>query len=83
MSLHPFGLVSGGLREGDEALEVMVGVAELVVDHDQALGVVGQSVVPGHGDAAVELDRLLRDQAPDAPHEVLGRRERALQTPPD
>src|SRR5256885_8045028 len=34
-------------------------VAELVVDHDQALGIVGQGQFPGHADAAMHLDAFL------------------------
>ena len=32
----------------------MVFVAELVVDHHQPLGVVGERQLPGHADAAVQ-----------------------------
>ena len=42
---------------------MMVAVAEQAVDHGQPLEIMTQTIVVGHGDGAVELDRLLTDQA--------------------
>jgi hypothetical protein len=56
----------------------MVLVAELVVDHHQPLGIVGQRQFPGHADAAVQLDALLGHPRADAADAELGRRQRAL-----
>src|SRR5690606_36919458 len=46
----------------DEARQVVVFVAELVVDHHQPLGVVRQRQFPGHADAAVQLDAFFGHQ---------------------
>jgi hypothetical protein len=51
---------------------MVVGIAELVVDHHQPLGVVADRVFPGHRDAAMHLDRLFRDLPGDATRQVLG-----------
>src|SRR5579883_742850 len=45
---------------GDPA-QVIIGVAERVLDHGQALEVVADLGLHGHADAAMELDRLLAD----------------------
>src|SRR3546814_704331 len=50
----------------DEAGQVVVFVAQLVVDHDQALGIVRQRQFPGHADAAVQLDALFGHQGAHA-----------------
>ena len=46
--------------------EVVIGVAELRVDHRRPLEQVTDLELHGHADAAVELDRLLADEAPGA-----------------
>ena len=56
--------------------EVMVGVAEQHVDHGQALEVVADLVLHRHADAAVQLDRLLADEAAGAADLHLGGRDR-------
>src|SRR5258705_4063812 len=45
-----------------DAAEVIVGVAEAVLDHGQPLEVVADPGFLRHADAAVELDRLLADE---------------------
>ena len=51
---------------------MMVIVTELVGDHHQALGVVGEVVFPGHADTAVQLDSLFGDLACGARANVFG-----------
>src|SRR5690606_20112808 len=58
--------------QGDEARKVVVFVAELMVDHDEALGVVGQGQFPCHADASVQLDALFGHHGADARDGVLG-----------
>src|SRR5437868_14563320 len=48
-----------GSAERYVALQVVVDVAGQVIEHDQALHLVRGRPVPGHADAAVQLDRLL------------------------
>ena len=40
-----------------------MGVAELHLDHRQALEIVAADIFVGHADAAVQLDALLADEA--------------------
>src|SRR5690606_35885893 len=58
--------------QGDEARKVVVFVAELMVDHDETLGVVRQGQLPCHADAAVQLDALFGHHGAHAPDGVLG-----------
>ena len=55
---------------------MMIGVAEHRVDHGDALEIVADLVLHGHADAAVELDRLLADEAAGAADLHLRRRYR-------
>ena len=61
---------------------MVVFVAQLVVDGDQALGVVGHGQLPGHADAAVQLDGLFGNKAtgPAADELGVGEEARALRT---
>ena len=43
---------------------MVIGVAEQAADHGQALEIMAEPVVVGHGDGAVKLDRFLADQPP-------------------
>ena len=55
---------------------MVVGVAELAVDHAEVLEVVADVVLVGHRDAAVDLHRLLADQTARLADLHLGRRDR-------
>ncbi len=57
---------------------MMVFVAELMVDHDQALRVVREGQLPGHADTTMQLDAFLGDERTDAADADLRRRQRAL-----
>src|SRR6187399_215856 len=49
--------------QGSESLQMMVDVAEHRVDHRQPLEVVADAEFFGHAHAAVQLNRLLADEA--------------------
>ena len=51
----------------------MILIPKLVVDHDQALGVVRHGQLPGHADAAVQLDALFCHARADLADAVFGR----------
>ena len=57
---------------------MVVFIAKLVVDHDEALGVVRQRQLPRHADAAVQLNAFFCHQSADAAHGDLGGRQCAL-----
>src|ERR687898_254303 len=61
--------------------EVVVGVAEGSVDHRDALEQVADLVLHRDADAAMELDRLLADEAARAPDLHLGARHGAAALP--
>src|SRR5690606_1279785 len=63
---------------GDVAFEMVVGVSKLVVDHYEPLGVMGQWQLPGHADAAVELDEFFGGHRAHPPDGVLGCRQCTL-----
>ena len=50
----------------------MIVITELMADHDQALGVMGTVVFPGHGDTAMQLDRLLGNSTGSTVDDELG-----------
>ena len=56
---------------------MVVLIPQLVVDHDQALGIVRHGQLPGHADAAVQLDALFGHQGADAAHAELGGAQRS------
>src|SRR6516162_10336443 len=58
-----------------DAAEVVIRVAEGVLDHGQPLEVVADLGLHGHTDAAVELDRLLADELARFADLHLGRRD--------
>src|SRR4029078_13093293 len=57
---------------------MMVFVTELMVDHDEALGIMRKRKFPGHADAAVHLDAFFGHAGADAADAVLRRRQRAF-----
>src|ERR1700730_11302444 len=50
-------------RHLGETIEMVIDVAQALVDHAEALEVMAGDVFVGHADAAMELDRLLADEA--------------------
>ena len=57
---------------------MVIGIAELMVDHGQTLGEMRQGIFPSHGNAAMQLDGFLSDQPTHAADEVLCCRAIAL-----
>ena len=53
---------------------MMVFVAQLMIDHDQPLGVMRERQLPRHADAAMELDGFAREARADLPDRMFGRR---------
>jgi len=52
---------------------MMVSIAEQMVDHDDALGVVADGIFPGHAVAAMNLNRFFGHLSPDPPCQVFQR----------
>src|SRR5690606_33945296 len=78
MGVLVFSMRRSRLSQRDVAGQVVVFVTELVVDHDQALGVVGQWQFPGHADAAMQLDAFFGHLDADAADADLGGRQGPL-----
>ncbi len=51
--------LSARLHQRHKGFEMMVIIAQLMVNHHKAFGIMSAAVFPGHADAAVQLHRLL------------------------
>ena len=73
-----FRFASRHTAEGNEPLQMVVCIAQLMVDHDHALGEMRHGQLPCHANAAMHLDRFFRDQLTDPANQVLAACQRLL-----
>src|SRR3954467_6991217 len=69
---------SSSSPERHEPLQMMILIAQLMIDHHETLRIVSKRQLPGHAYPAMQLDAFFRDPRADSANAVFRRRQRPL-----